>query len=142
MWSAALTRGVDVGDAAAPGTLRLSYRVSNAWAPAVDGRLTLPLLIVSDATPPAALTGAFAATVTLPDGMDVRSSFPSELRTLGPAARAELQAVPRMIRARLVPGPLGPLGRISMMEGLATGLILLFGGLGWRHLQNTSGSAA
>lgn len=120
-------------------TLELRYTVIAAFHGS-EG-LTLPV-VVPDAQPPPALPGAFKAEVELPDpdglGMHVRRAFPADVRGgTGPSDRtvsASMPVLPRTLRFTLGPGPAPAWARISLLEALATFLILGLGALGWRHL--------
>lgn len=139
LWEAALDPAV-FGIEGGEHTLEVAYTVEGAYH---DGdRLTLPL-VVPDGTPPEPLPGAFEAEVELPDaggeGVHVTTSFPADVAGgAGPSdatVTASLPVVPRVVRLDLGRGEGGLWSRISALEALASLLIVMFGALGWRHLQ-------
>ncbi len=108
-------------------------------------QLTLPL-VVPDGVPPEPLPGAFEASIELPSaggaGMHVIRSFPSDVRggrgPDNPVVVASLPVLPRLLRFELRTGTGTPWARVSALEAIATLLILVFGALGWRHLQRSA----
>lgn len=139
LWEAALDPAV-FGIEGGEHTVEVAYTVEGAYH---DGRrLTLPL-VVPEATPPEPLPGAFEAEVEMPaaggEGVHVTTSFPADVTGgAGPSdatVRASLPVIPRVVRLDLGRGEGRPWARISVLETLASLLIVVFGALGWRHLQ-------
>lgn len=125
-------------DSVAPATVAIRYQVQSAMDPETL-RLTLPVAVIS-AGPPESVAGAFEVDIGLEAERDVRRAFPTDLRVEGGRASVSLSFVPRFVRAELTPGPVAAWARVSPTEAFATLLILVFGAMGWRHLNRPPSS--
>ncbi|MDH5589206.1 MAG: hypothetical protein OEZ65_01995 [Gemmatimonadota bacterium] len=131
-----LTIPWDVGPEGIP--LRVRYHVADAVEAEGAGMLRIHLPVLAPAWPPQeAEPGLFRARVPVPPEWVVTESFPTSLSGGGGEPSITLAVVPSVVTLRVRIGDARGVTLPLILDAAALAVLLVFAGLGWRHLRVT-----